>query len=476
MIFNFQSFTGSSATKNLKKYKCPLCNMVFSSEILLIEHVKDIHEDEIPEGLTVKQFIFNKRRGKDKQLCQICKINYTDWNEKLGRYNPICNDPACKAEMRRRFLENYKKKNGKNHNIQDPEYQKKMLHNRKTSGTYIFKDGTKVPYASKYERDFLECWELDLKMPGSTINECDIYFNYEWEGQSRIYIPDYYCAELNLIIEIKASDNKHPKILAVDKETEKLKDKAVMDSHSYNYIKIFDKKYDSLYELVNLLQNRYINDKLSDDDIFIVIPKDTRAVKEFEMPKLKFLQDKDIFLHNLMIKFYESLKLIELALVIDRDFVPPEYDTDEILQSPKTILRKDPIDSIHNSSKLNQIFKEFSLYYTKMYEKFINQDFLGVYLPLPVKQYSLIIIEAKDTKTVDKFTSLIYDHASFITIITKIGFAIIIHGDNYKKINNWINKTNSKEIRLELKNNLVPLPGTNQGNFTVLIDEERSNF
>ena len=65
---------------------------------------------------------------------------------------------------------------------------------------------------------------------------------------SDFYIPDFYIPSLNLIVEIKSSENGHYR--ARDIETEKLKDAAI-EKTNYTYIKVFDKKYD---EFVNYVQ------------------------------------------------------------------------------------------------------------------------------------------------------------------------------------------------------------------------------
>jgi len=218
-------FFGSILTNALKNFQCPICNLKFSDEKLLYIHIERQHGEDIPEDMSPKQYAFNLRRGKEYQLCTICKINKTKWNEKTGRYSLVCEEPVCKQTARQRFLDNYKKKNKKDHSINDPEIQQKMLYSKKNSGVYSFKDGGTVKYASEYEKDFLEILDLDLEYPSGidNIRECDIYFEYEYEGNKHFYMPDYYMKIYDLIIEIKSDDNTHPKIQAIDKETEKLK-------------------------------------------------------------------------------------------------------------------------------------------------------------------------------------------------------------------------------------------------------------
>jgi hypothetical protein len=450
--------------------------MSFNEDILLYKHVELVHHEEIPENMTVKQFCFNKRRGKDYQLCQICKTNHTDWNEKTGRYNPICNDPVCHKKMRDKFLSNYKNKNGKDHDASDPDYQKKMLHNRKTSGLYEFKDGKKVPYASKYERDFLEFWERDLKLQSSTIDECSIYFHYMWEGKKRMYIPDYYSPDFNLIIEIKASDNKHPKILAVDKQTELLKDKAVIDSKSYNYIKIMDMNYEDLTELIKVLRARQLNEKIEDDDLFIIIPKDTRPVKDFKMPKLDFLTNKDEFKHEYIMNYYNSLTDINFSLILDKKTIPSEYIVDELLPTEYTVLRSSQLDKIDNYSKLNQIFKEFTVYYTKSYEKYIDQEFMSIYHKIDTSYYSVISL-TRDNKYLDKVISAIIKpnkgkKLKYITVNTKLGYQVLVD-TNQKYLSSLLYPHG---IKNPFFTNYLAVPGTKMANYEIHITEEYSDW
>ena len=201
-----------------KKYKCPYCAKIFKESEQLFFHVQTSHSDEIPSGYTPRHAVYDKTHPGD-HLCQICKLNKCMWNEKTGRYSTICENPSCREEARRRFKENYKKKNGKDHSINDPEIQKEMMKRRKTSGNYKFQDGTVLPYISSFEKDFLEFCDLSLNLTTKDLIECPFVFYYEYEGEKHFYLPDFYLKPYDLIIEIKADEDiSHPKILAIDKE------------------------------------------------------------------------------------------------------------------------------------------------------------------------------------------------------------------------------------------------------------------
>ena len=72
------------------KYKCPDCKNRYTSLAFLLKHVATEHKDNIPEGVTPKQYCFNARNHKDFQLCTICKKNKCAWNEEAGHYNRFC--------------------------------------------------------------------------------------------------------------------------------------------------------------------------------------------------------------------------------------------------------------------------------------------------------------------------------------------------------------------------------------------------
>jgi hypothetical protein len=73
---------------------------------------------------------------------------------------------------------------------------------------------------------------------------------YTYGGKKHLYYPDFYVPSLNLIIEIKAYDNKHYR--ERDIEIEKTKDRAMQKSE-YNYAKVHDKQYDEFFKYIKEL-------------------------------------------------------------------------------------------------------------------------------------------------------------------------------------------------------------------------------
>ena len=109
----------------------------------------------------------------------MCKA-YTQWNEESGKYKRLCENASCKAELARRAKENMRKRYGKDHLLNDPEMQRKMLSGRSISGSYKFRDGkTVIGYNSSYEQDFLEFIDTDLELNPSMISQCPISLHIE---------------------------------------------------------------------------------------------------------------------------------------------------------------------------------------------------------------------------------------------------------------------------------------------------------
>ena len=254
------------------KFRCPDCKNKYTSLAFLLNHVKIEHGENIPQGITPKQYCFNRRNKKEFAVCVICKKNKTKWNEENGRYERFCSD-ACKKKAGEIAEQNLLKRTGKTRQqrMMELETQKKLLANRSISGQYKFSDGkTVLTYVGSYELDFLEFYDKEFGGNPQDLMECPITFQYEFEGNKHTYIPDF-CLTLDskypTIIEIKDggdNPNKHPKIIAVDKVKEKLKDEAVINSKSFNYIKIKNKEYEEFVKLVNILRER----NASDDDTY----------------------------------------------------------------------------------------------------------------------------------------------------------------------------------------------------------------
>lgn len=248
--------------QKVTKYKCPSCKKVFTTLNGWINHVETMHPSDIPNGYTPTQYFYFLQTGKAGGSCVQCK-RATDWNESTMKYSRFCRDPRCKEEYREIFKNRMRNMyDGKIHLLNDPEQQRKMMHARKISGDYKFKDSGSVEYVGSYEKDFLKMIDLFLRFPSSDIigpSPHTYYYDYvnenDAENQGRkFYIPDFFIPSLNLEVEIKQNTNMHPKILAVDKVKETDKDNMMRKLTDVNYIKVSEKDYSDFFEYLLALK------------------------------------------------------------------------------------------------------------------------------------------------------------------------------------------------------------------------------
>jgi hypothetical protein len=77
-----------------------------------------------------------------------------------------------------------------------------------------------------------------------------------YEGKRHFYIPDIYLADIKLLIEVKGTQSGHG-YRDRDYGLEVLKEESVMDdvkNKKVHYIKVYDKKYDKLVDMINELR------------------------------------------------------------------------------------------------------------------------------------------------------------------------------------------------------------------------------
>ena len=84
----------------------------------------------------------------------------------------------------------------------------------------------------------------DLQQPGPTIN-------YEFEGKTLRWIPDFYYAPYNLVIEIKdGGDNPNKRPMAEYRDKQIAKEKAISEQGVYNYIRATNNEYDQVMSIM----------------------------------------------------------------------------------------------------------------------------------------------------------------------------------------------------------------------------------
>lgn len=235
-----------------KQIHCKFCNTFIKDIDHYAAHLEKAHIDMMPPEMCSWQFIYYLRTGKTHGNCIICK-RPTKWNDKTNKYHRFCDNPKCREKYVDTFKQRMIGKYGKVNLLNDPEQQKKMLANRKISGVYEWRDKIhKHSYTGTYEKSFLEFLDNILNFdPEDVIAPSPHTYYYIYEGKQHFYIPDFFIPSLSLEVEIKESNNTHPR-MEHNREIEYLKDarmRVETKKTSINYIKIVDKKYDEFMEI-----------------------------------------------------------------------------------------------------------------------------------------------------------------------------------------------------------------------------------
>ena len=241
--------------------KCSICKKKFTDKIKLVNHINKCHNDVIPEGWSASRYENYIRTGKSHGNCVECGVE-TEWNETTMKYHRYCTNPECKKKAREKAKKNYIGKWGKITRLDEPSMQKKMIYSRKNSGEYKWSDNSNnepIMYDSTYGLDFLKMCDVFLDMDGADMMgpSPNVYY-YTYDNKRHFYIPDFFIPSLNLEVEIKDggdNPNMHPKIQAVDKVKESLKDEVMMSQPNVKYIKICNKQYDEFFKLLIDLKN-----------------------------------------------------------------------------------------------------------------------------------------------------------------------------------------------------------------------------
>ena len=246
-----------------RRINCKFCNAYYYDADDIVAHIETTHDEQIPSDMTPWQFFYYLKTGKKEGKCIVDNAP-TPWNEKTHKYGRFCTNPKCKEKYRKQFENRMIGKYGKVCLLNDPEQQKKMLANRSISGVYHWSDHIHTfVYTGKYELSFLEFLNMLDFDPEDIITPSPHTYYYEYEGKRHMYIPDMYIASLNLEVEIKdggANPNTHPKIQAVDKVKEKLKDDVMASNrNTFNYIKIVDKNNEKLLKYLELAKENFAN-------------------------------------------------------------------------------------------------------------------------------------------------------------------------------------------------------------------------
>jgi hypothetical protein len=230
----------------------PFNSTRYVSETSCISAIERDFQDQLNTfGITAKQAIFNYRNRLSidtKFGKSAISGKPTQWNEQAGRYQRFANDGEI-AQYRQMFLERMRSSYGRDHLLDDPEQQRKMLANRSISGVYDFKDGSKKVYTGKEELALLQFFNEALNWPGYDV-QCPAPQNFPYtdeDGKPHVYIPDCYIESLNLIVEVKGEF--HNGWRSRDIAIEHAKDK-ILHTSGYNYVKVESQNYMELMDAI----------------------------------------------------------------------------------------------------------------------------------------------------------------------------------------------------------------------------------
>lgn len=281
------------SAKYKKKYKCPYCEERLDRS-KLANHIEKKHSELIPEGFTASRVAFNTMNKKTVGHCIMCG-NETEWNEDKCRYERLCNSKKC----HKKYLELVEKRlqasrgQTKKEMMSDPEFQNKMLNNRRISGTYKFSDGGKINYVGKYERNFLEFMDKFLHVQSSDIQSPGPTIEYWYDNKKHFWITDFYYIPYNLVLDIKdGGDNPNKRDMPVYRAKQTAKEKAIETGRQYNYIRLTDNQFNQLIDIMLDLKDSMIdlegpyNQKIAQIQPIIRINEDyIRILNDYKNPE-----------------------------------------------------------------------------------------------------------------------------------------------------------------------------------------------
>ena len=238
----------ASKTKYKKKYKCPYCDNRLERQAL-IRHVENKHNELIPEGYTATRVVFNLINNKDHGNCVICG-KQTEWNENICRYERFCSK-ACERAYVKQMKDRMKRIYGVDNLIYSTDQQKKMLANRRISGTYKFSDGVEHTYTGSYEKRCLEFLDKVMEYKGSDVVTPGPVIPYQYNGATHQWITDIYIPCYNLAIDCKdGGQNKNNREMKEYREKQIEKEKAIAKQGKYNYLRLTDNNFGQLMSVL----------------------------------------------------------------------------------------------------------------------------------------------------------------------------------------------------------------------------------
>lgn len=245
--------------KTDRKYKCPYCDKKLDRNTL-IDHIDKEHDSLIPQGYTAERVVYEAINKTDHGVCMICKKPVYEWNDKLCRYNNLCNNKSCRDEVRLIALERHVKVYNKPTLLDDPNHQEKMLERRRISGKYTFKDGGKITFTGTYERKTLEFMDQVLNIKSYEIQAPGPVLEYEYNGERHFWITDIYYIPANLVIEVKdGGSNPNNRTMTVYREKQDAKESMITSLGTLHYLRLTNNNFEQLLDILADIKMGYMD-------------------------------------------------------------------------------------------------------------------------------------------------------------------------------------------------------------------------
>lgn len=248
--------------KTSRKYKCPYCDAKLSRSEL-VNHIDKRHEDMIPENYSANRVVYDYINRKNHGKCMICGKEVYNWNDKICRYNNLCDNPKCREEVRNIALSRHLRVYNKPTLLNDPEHQASMLANRKISGFYTFSDGGKIGYTGSYEKKCLEFMDKILNIPSKDIQTPGPTLKYQYNGEDHFWITDIYYIPANLVIEVKdGGSNPNNRSMVSYREKQTAKEVMITKLEKFSYLRLTNNNFDQLLDILTDMKYEALEEEI----------------------------------------------------------------------------------------------------------------------------------------------------------------------------------------------------------------------
>ena len=321
--------------------RCPYCGKNYAKKEMVVTHLEKVHSDKLEEkGMDACQALYFENHGKLSAKCMCGCGKDTPWNYKTGKPAKVYPSPECRKRLRELYTTNMNHTYGKTTLLDDPAHQREMQRHRRIAGKYKFSDGGEVEYLGNLERNFLMFCDTVMDLSSTMILEPPEYFQYydEKAGKNRIYMPDYYLPDYNLLVEIKDGGD-HPNGNKAFQDTTRYKvqykEAAMRSQDRYNYIRISGTNYGPFIEA--LYQITHVQDADGKKRNALVIVNESACVDIED--KIDFSKSEQIIADRirLLIGYVEGTNTVSYVAVTDStimaSWIVSDYETQTLFQA-----------------------------------------------------------------------------------------------------------------------------------------------